>query len=104
MNFHLDESVALFIDGANLNATARALGFEIEYAMLPDVFAAGGRLVRAYFYTALLEIGDHARLRPVRRLARIQRLHRGDQARQGVRRSVAESASPAVAHSERASR
>lgn len=65
MNFHADESVALFIDGANLNAAARALGFGIDYATLPDVFAAGGRLVRAYFYTALLEVDDHAPLRPL---------------------------------------
>lgn len=65
MNFHADESVVLFIDGANLNAAARALGFEIDYARLPDVFAAGGRLVRAYFYTALLEIDAHAPLRPL---------------------------------------
>ena len=65
MNFHPDESVALFIDGANLSAAARALGFGIDYAALPDVFAAGGRLVRAYFYTALLEIDDHAPLRPL---------------------------------------
>ena len=53
MNFHAEESVALFIDGANLNATARALGFEIDYAALLDVFAAQDRLVRAYFYTSL---------------------------------------------------
>ena len=65
MNFHADESVALFIDGANLNATARALGFGIDYARLPDVFAAGARVVRAYFYTAVLEIDDHAPLRPL---------------------------------------
>ena len=65
MNFHADESVALFIDGANLNASARALGFDIDYARLRDVFAAQGRLVRAYFYTALLEIDDHAPLRPL---------------------------------------
>ena len=65
MNSHADESVALFIDGANLSASACALGFEIDYARLPDLFAAGGRLVRAYFYTALLEIDDHAPLRPL---------------------------------------
>ena len=65
MNFRPDESVALFIDGANLNAAARALGFEIDYARLPGVFADGGRLVRAYYYTAVLEIDDHAPLRPL---------------------------------------
>ena len=34
MNFYQDERVALFIDGANLYATAKALGFDIDYKRL----------------------------------------------------------------------
>jgi uncharacterized LabA/DUF88 family protein len=48
--------VGLFIDGANLHATAKALGFEIDYRRLLADFQKQGTLVRAYYYTAI--IGD----------------------------------------------
>ena len=34
MFFHPEERVALFIDGSNLYATARSLGFDIDYKRL----------------------------------------------------------------------
>ena len=34
MNIREDEKLALFIDGANLYAAARALGFDIDYKRL----------------------------------------------------------------------
>src|SRR4029078_7407860 len=56
MPFSPQERLPLFIDGANLYAAARALGFDIDYKRLLDLFATKGRLVRAFYYTAL--VGD----------------------------------------------
>ena len=53
---HPDERVALFIDGANLYSAAKGLTFDIDYRKLLDEFKQHGRLVRAYYYTALVEI------------------------------------------------
>ena len=50
-----DERIALFIDGANLYSAARSLGFDIDYKRLLDHFAGRGRMVRAFYYTALIE-------------------------------------------------
>ena len=55
MIFYQEERIAMFIDGANLYAAARALGFDIDYKRLLDLFASKGRLVRAFYYTALVE-------------------------------------------------
>jgi uncharacterized LabA/DUF88 family protein len=62
---HENERVALFIDGANLYAAARALGFDIDYKRLLQVFAAEGRLVRAFYYTALVEDQEYSPIRPL---------------------------------------
>ncbi len=47
------ERIALFIDGANLYASAKALGFDIDYKRLLKEFQGKGRLIRAFYYTAL---------------------------------------------------
>ena len=60
-----DEKIALFVDGANLNAAARALGFSIDFKRLLECFGAEGRLVRAYYYTALFDEGEYSPLRPL---------------------------------------
>ena len=39
---------ALFIDGANLYSTAKALGFDIDYKRLLKEFQGHGTLVRAF--------------------------------------------------------
>jgi uncharacterized LabA/DUF88 family protein len=57
--------IALFIDGANLHATARTLGFEIDYKRLLDEFQGRGDLVRAYYYTAVIEDQAFITLRPL---------------------------------------
>ncbi|MCP4330840.1 MAG: NYN domain-containing protein [Alphaproteobacteria bacterium] len=59
------ERLALFIDGSNLYAAARALGFDIDYKRLLDVFAAKGRLIRAFYYTALPEDQEYSPIRPL---------------------------------------
>ena len=60
-----DEKVALFIDGANLYAAARALGFDIDYKRLLEVFSKEGRLIRALYYTALIEDQEYSPIRPL---------------------------------------
>ena len=65
MNFHSDERIALFIDGANLYAAARALGFDIDYKRLLALFKKQGRLVRAFYYTALIDDQEYSPIRPL---------------------------------------
>jgi len=57
--------LALFIDGANLHATGKALGFEIDYRRLLKEFQARGALVRAYYYTAIIEDQEFSSIRPL---------------------------------------
>lgn len=63
--FYRDDRLALFIDGSNLYAAARALGFDIDYKKLLSEFAARGKLVRAFYYTALVENDDYSPIRPL---------------------------------------
>ncbi len=65
MFFYPTERIALFIDGANLYATAKALGFDIDYKRLLNVFRAKGQLVRALYYTALAEDQEYSSIRPL---------------------------------------
>lgn len=65
MLFYPEERLALFIDGANLYATARALDMEIDYKSLRAHFAKKGRLLRAFYYTAILEDQEYSPLRPL---------------------------------------
>lgn len=65
MLFYPQEKLALFIDGANLYSAARALGFDIDYKKLLTEFSKKGILVRAYYYTALLEDREFSPLRPL---------------------------------------
>ena len=65
MKFYPQERVALFIDGANLYATARALGFDIDYKRLLELFSGKTNLIRAFYYTALIEDQDYSPIRPL---------------------------------------
>ncbi len=65
MNFYPEERLAMFIDGANLYASARALGFDVDYKSLLTHFAGQGRLVRAFYYTALLDEQEYSPIRPL---------------------------------------
>jgi uncharacterized LabA/DUF88 family protein len=56
---------ALFIDGANLYATAKALGFDIDYKRLLTEFQCYGTLVRAFYYTAVIEDQEFSPVRPL---------------------------------------
>src|SRR3954452_2295872 len=65
MNFYQDERVALFIDGSNLYATAKALGFDIDYKRLLVFFRKRSRLIRAIYYTALMDDAEYSPIRPL---------------------------------------
>ncbi len=65
MDIKPHERVALFIDGSNLYAAAKMLGFDIDYKRLLDLFNGQGRLVRAFYYTALLEDQEYSPIRPL---------------------------------------
>src|SRR5450432_3288121 len=59
------EKIALFIDGANLYATSKSLGFDIDYRRLLQEFQSKGYLLRAYYYTALAEDQEYSSIRPL---------------------------------------
>src|SRR5438876_542059 len=59
------EKMALFIDGANLYATAKSLGFDIDYKRLLSEFQSRGYLMRAFYYTAVIEDQEYSSIRPL---------------------------------------
>ena len=65
MTFYPTDKIALFIDGANLYSAARGLGIDIDYKKLLDEFRKRGVLVRAYYYTALVDDQDYSPIRPL---------------------------------------
>jgi len=65
MTFYPNDRIALFIDGANLYSAAKSLNFDIDYKKLLDEFRKRGVLVRAYYYTAILEDQEYSPLRPL---------------------------------------
>src|ERR671919_509661 len=62
---HEDDRFAIMIDGANLYQSARALGFDIDYRLLLQTFASSARLIRASYYTALLDDQEYSPIRPL---------------------------------------
>jgi uncharacterized LabA/DUF88 family protein len=65
MEFKANERVGLFIDGSNLYAAARALNFDIDYKSLLEYFSKDRLLIRAFYYTALVEDQEYSPLRPL---------------------------------------
>lgn len=59
------EKLGMFIDGANLYSAAKALGFDIDYKKLLELFRSEGRLLRAFYYTALFEDQEYSPIRPL---------------------------------------
>jgi uncharacterized LabA/DUF88 family protein len=57
--------IAIFIDGANFSTAVRSLGFEIDYKRLLHEFRSRGSLLRAFYYTAIFEDGEHPSLQPL---------------------------------------
>lgn len=65
MTWYKDEKLAVFIDGANLYGAARALEFDIDYKRMLQWAAKQGKLIRAYYYTALVEENEFSPIRPL---------------------------------------
>ena len=63
--FYKEDRSAIFIDGANLYSAAKSLGFDIDYKKLLEEFRKRGVLIRAYYYTALVEDQDYSPIRPL---------------------------------------
>ncbi|MGL4440495.1 MAG: NYN domain-containing protein [Bosea sp. (in: a-proteobacteria)] len=61
----MQPKIAVFIDGANLYATAKALGFDIDYRRLLKEFQGRGYLIRAFYYTTLVENDEYSSIRPL---------------------------------------
>jgi len=59
------EKIALFIDGSNLHATSKALGFDIDYRRLLGEFQSRGALLRAFYYTTVVEDQEYSSVRPL---------------------------------------
>lgn len=65
MDFYPDERVVVFIDGANLHAATRGLGFVIDYKKLLQLLQSRGRLVRALYYTTVFDDDEFSSVRPL---------------------------------------
>lgn len=64
-HFYPEEKLAVFIDGANLYAAAKSLEFDIDYKRLLNWISGKSRLVRAFYYTALMEDQEYSPIRPL---------------------------------------
>ena len=63
--FYPEEKLAVFIDGANLYAAAKTLEFDIDYKRLLSWISQQSRMVRAFYYTALMENEEYSPIRPL---------------------------------------
>ncbi|MFK8251146.1 LabA-like NYN domain-containing protein [Ancylobacter terrae] len=61
----LMEKTALFIDGANLYSATKSLGFDIDYKRLLKEFQSRGYVLRAFYYTTLVEDSEYSSIRPL---------------------------------------
>jgi uncharacterized LabA/DUF88 family protein len=65
MSYENSNKIALLIDGPNLYATAKTLGFDIDYKRLLKEFQSRGTLLRAFYYTAIPEDQELLSIRPL---------------------------------------
>lgn len=65
MHFLPTDRTALFIDGANLYAASRNLGFDVDYRNLLEFFRKRANIIRAYYYSAILESEEYSPLKPL---------------------------------------
>ncbi len=65
MDIHPLDRTVLFIDGPNLHGTAKALGFDVDFKKLLVLFKSQGRLIRAIYYTTVLEQEEFVSIRPL---------------------------------------
>jgi uncharacterized LabA/DUF88 family protein len=65
MNLYPSDRLAVFIDGANLYSAARSLNHDLDFKKMLDWFRARSQLVRAYYYTAVVEGEEFSPIRPL---------------------------------------
>lgn len=65
MHSYQTERLGLFIDGANLYATSKSLGFDIDFKRLLTLFQGKGLLLRAHYYTAVIEDAEYGSIKPL---------------------------------------
>jgi uncharacterized LabA/DUF88 family protein len=65
LQFHPAERLAAFIDGANLYATSKSLGFDIDFKRLLSFLRNQGRFIRANYYTAITDDQEFSAIRPL---------------------------------------
>ena len=65
VTFLPNERCALFIDGANLYAASRNLGFDVDYRSLLQYFRSRSTVIRANYYSALLDTEEYSPLKPL---------------------------------------
>ena len=65
MIFLPHERIALFIDGANLYSAARGLNVDLDFAKLLASFRDQAVLIRAHYYTAVVEGEEFSPIRPL---------------------------------------
>lgn len=63
--FYRDERLALIIDGANFYGSVKALGWELDYKSLKAEFMRRGKLLRASYYTTLIEGEEFSPVKPL---------------------------------------
>lgn len=60
-----NEKVCLFIDGANLYSASRNLNFDVDYRNLLNFFKKQCNVIRAYYYSAVLDTEEYSPLKPL---------------------------------------
>jgi|TARA_R110000803_G_scaffold210841_1_gene284284 uncharacterized LabA/DUF88 family protein len=61
----MSSKTALFIDGSNLYAACKELGFHIDFKKLLDLYKDEGELLRAYYYTAVMDDDTTNNMKPI---------------------------------------
>lgn len=64
-NIGNDDKTVVLIDGANMHATTKALGFDVDFSKFYKRVEESCNLLRIYYYTALVEDGERIVLRPL---------------------------------------
>ena len=65
MPLYEDDKTALFIDGANLYATTRGLGMQLDFSAMLEYFEERTRLVHSFYFSALSDSEEYNPVKPL---------------------------------------
>jgi uncharacterized LabA/DUF88 family protein len=65
MTIYPTDRLALFIDGANLHSATKALNADLDFKRMLEGFREKAVLVRAHYYTAVIEGEEFSAVRPL---------------------------------------